>query len=320
MDSLGALNAFVRAAEARSFTAAGRQLSLSPSAIGKAVARLEERLGVRLFHRSTRSIALTEEGKLFLETCRRIFSEVETIEREFARTAGAPKGKLRMSLPLVGMLLMPTLAAFMSAYPEIELDMDFTDEVVDVIDRGYDVAVRTGEAKDSRLMSRTLGTYQFAIVGSPAYFARAGEPSSPEQLAKHACLHHKYPSTGKLQPWPFVRSATTDDVVLPTAATASAVEPLVALATLGLGIACVPDFAIQRQIAEGSLVSVLGDHIEQRKAVRAVWPSSRYLSPKVRVFLDFLAEHLFAARPADIASPPRAAERGPRRATRPAGI
>jgi DNA-binding transcriptional LysR family regulator len=293
VDSLGALNAFVRAADARSFTEAGRQLSLSSSAIGKAVARLEERLGVRLFHRSTRSIALTEQGKQFLESCRRIFAEVERVEQQFAQATGAPSGKLRVSLPLIGMLLMPTLAKFMSAYPEIELDMDFTDQVVDVIDGGYDVAVRTGEGRDSRLMSRNLGMYRFEIVGSPAYFARAGEPSTPEDLAAHACLHHKYPSTGKLQRWPFVRSATAGDVVLPTAATASAVEPLVSLAALGLGITCVPDFAIRRQIADGSLVGVLGNFIEQRKAVRAVWPSSRYLSPKVRVFVDFLAEHLF---------------------------
>lgn len=309
MDSLGALNAFVRAAEARSFTDAGRQLSLSSSAIGKAVARLEARLGVRLFHRSTRSVALTEEGRRFLESCRRIFSEFERVEREFAQTTGAPRGKLRVSLPLVGMLLMPTLGRFMSAYPEIELDMDFNDQVVDVIDGGYDVAVRTGEGGDSRLMSRTLGTYRFEIVGSPAYFARAGVPSRPEELTAHACLHHKYPSTGKIQRWPFVRSATADDIVLPAAATASAVEPLVALAALGLGVACAPDFAIRRYIADGSLVSVLGDYIEQRKPIRAVWPSSRYLAPKSRAFVDFLAEHLFPqmapARKIDASQPGR---------------
>src|SRR5260221_3513288 len=124
MDSLSALSAFVRAAEVRSFTDAGRQLSLSSSAIGKAVARLEERLGVRLFHRSTRSIALTQEGKLFLESCRRIFSEIETVELEFAQTKGEPRGRLQVSLPLIGMLMMPTLSRFIRAYPEIELDMD----------------------------------------------------------------------------------------------------------------------------------------------------------------------------------------------------
>jgi DNA-binding transcriptional LysR family regulator len=136
MDGLGSLNAFVQAAKARSFTVAGRQLGVSSSAIGKAVARMEERLGVRLFHRSTRSITLTAEGALFLERCRRIFSEIEAAELELSQTHEAPRGTLRVSLPLVGMLMMPTLVAFMRAYPEIILDLDFSDRVVDVIEEG----------------------------------------------------------------------------------------------------------------------------------------------------------------------------------------
>src|ERR1700712_2660388 len=118
VDSLGALTAFVRTAETRSFTEAGRQLSLSSSAIGKAVARLEERLGVRLFHRSTRSITLTQEGKIFLDSCRRIFKEIDTVELEFAQSKGAPQGRLRVSLPMVGMLMMPSIGSFIRTYPD----------------------------------------------------------------------------------------------------------------------------------------------------------------------------------------------------------
>jgi DNA-binding transcriptional LysR family regulator len=253
---------------------------------------LEERLGVRLFHRSTRSITLTQEGKLFLESCRRIFSEMETIESEFAQAKGAPKGKLRVSLPLVGMLMMPTVSQFMRAYPEIELDLDFTDHLVDVIDGGYDVVVRTGKTDDSRLMARVLGTYRLEVVASPAYLARAGVPLTPEDLASHSCLHHRYPSTGKLQRWPFARSTTAKEPALPTTAVSSTVEPLIALAEFGLGLACVPDFGVRRQVADGSLVIVLSEYIEHAGVVRAVWPSSRYLSPKLRVFVDFLVEHL----------------------------
>jgi len=289
LDSLGALNAFVRAADTRSFTEAARQLGVSSSAVGKAVARLEERLGVRLFHRSTRSITLTQEGALFLDSCRRIFAEIEAVEQEFAQTKGAPTGKLRVSLPLIGMLMIPALGQFMRAYPEIELDMDFTDQLVDVIDGGFDVVVRTGEAGDSRLMARTIGTYRLEVAGSPAYFARAGMPATPEDLVHHTCLHHRYPTTGKLQRWPFAPS----DVVLPVSAASSTVEPLVSLAELGLGLVCVPDFAIRRQLAEGSLVTVLGEHIDHKGTFRAVWPSSRFVPPKLRVFIDFLAEHLF---------------------------
>lgn len=292
LDSLGALSVFMRAAETCSFTDAGRKLSLSSSAVGKAVARLEERLGVRLFHRNTRCITLTQEGKSFLESCRRIFSEIRAVEQEFATTKGTPKGKLRMSMPLVGMLMMPTLSKFIGAYPGIELDMDFTDGLVDVIGGGYDVVVRSGEANDSRLMSRRLGTYRFEVVGAPEYFARAGLPLRPEDLSTHACLHRKHPTTGKIQRWPFARSVITNDIALPTTATASTIDALISLAEHGVGIACVPDFSIRQQIADGSLVRVLEEHIEHTEALHVVWPSSRYLSPKLRALIDYLAENL----------------------------
>jgi DNA-binding transcriptional LysR family regulator len=294
MDSFGALNAFVRAAEARSFTDAGRQLSLSSSAIGKAVARLEERLGVRLFHRSTRSVSLTPEGTVFLESCRRIFSEIETVELEFAQTKGAPRGKLRVSLPMVGMLMMPSINQFMSRYPAVELDLDFTDLLVDVIHGGFDVVIRTGEPADSRLMAKTLGNYTLQAVGSPAYFQRAGMPQTPIDLLEHACLHHKYPTSGKLQRWPFKPLGNGGELDLPIRAAVSTIEPLVAMAEQGVGIACVPDFAVRQQVADGSLVRVLADHMEFSGAFRAVWPSSRQVPPKLRAFIDFMAENLFA--------------------------
>jgi len=134
----------------RVVTLAGRQLGVSSSAIGKAAARMEERLGVRLFYRSTRSITLTAEGALFRERCRRIFSELQAAALELSQTHEAPRGTLRVSLPLVGMLMMPTLVAFMRAYPEIMLDLDFSDRVVDVIEEGFDAVVRFAEAGDSR--------------------------------------------------------------------------------------------------------------------------------------------------------------------------
>jgi DNA-binding transcriptional LysR family regulator len=172
MDSLGSLNVFVRAAEARNFTVAGRQLGVSSSAIGKAVARMEARLGVRLFHRSTRSITLTAEGALFLERCRRIFSEIEAAELELSQTRETPSGALRVGLPMSGTLMMPTLVAFMSAYPEITLDLDFSDRVVDVIEEGFDAVVRFADVGDSRLMSRALGTYCRRLVAAPAYLVQ----------------------------------------------------------------------------------------------------------------------------------------------------
>jgi len=292
MDSLGSLNAFVQAADARSFTLAGRQLGVSSSAIGKAVARLEERLGVRLFHRSTRTITLTPEGSLFLERCRRIFCEIEAAELELAQTQGAPRGRLRVSMPIVGMLMMPTLSAFMRAYPDIELDLDFSDRLVDVIEEGFDGVVRAGEVSDSRLMARVLGTFRLTLVGSPDYLARRGTPRKPEDLKSHACLHHRFATNGKLERWPLRRGRK--ELELPTTAVVNTIEPLIFMAEQGLGITCLPDFAIRRQLADGSLVTVLEQHSQHQGTFRMLWPSSRYLSPKLRVFVDFMAKHLFA--------------------------
>jgi DNA-binding transcriptional LysR family regulator len=295
MDSLGSLNAFVRAAETRSFTVAGRQLGVSSSAIGKSVARMEERLGVRLFHRSTRSITLTAEGALFLERCRRIFSEIEAAELELSQTHDTPRGTLRVGLPLVGMLMIPTLVAFMRAYPEIMLDLDFSDRVIDVIEEGFDAVVRFADAGDTRLMSRALGTYRRRLVAAPAYLAAKGVPKTPNDLKAHACLHHRFPTSRRFEQWPVPPEQAGVEIELPKTAVASTLEPLIYMAEQGLGIAYLPDFAIGRQLREGLLVTVLDDYTDRSGPLRVLWPSSRHLAPKLRAFVDFLAANLIRA-------------------------
>jgi DNA-binding transcriptional LysR family regulator len=302
MDSLGSLNAFVRAAEARSFTVAGRQLGVSSSAIGKAVARMEERLGVRLLHRNTRSITLTAEGARFLERCRRIFSEIEAAELELSQTHEAPRGTLRVALPLVAVLMMPTLAAFMRAYPEIKLDLDFSDRVVDVIEEGFDAVVRFADVGDSRLMSRALGTYRRRLVAAPAYLAAKGVPLTPHELKAHACLHHRFPTSRKFERWPLGPEHAGIEGELPKTAVASTLEPLIYMAEQGLGIAYLPDFAIAHQLRERLLVTVLDDYTDLSGPLRVLWPSSRHLAPKLRAFVDFLAANLVATVEGEISS------------------
>ncbi|HEY8604490.1 LysR family transcriptional regulator [Tsuneonella suprasediminis] len=295
MDSLGPLSVYVQAAEARSFTLAGQRLGISSSAVGKAVARLEERLGVKLLHRSTRSITLTPEGSMFLARCRQILAEMEAAELELSQTREKPTGLLRVSMPLVGMLMMPTLSAFMETWPDIELDIDFTDRVVDVIEEGFDAVIRTGDVSDSRLMTRTLGEVRFKLVGTPAYFERNGVPSCAEELTSHRCLLHRYPSTGKFEPW---FSGDADGVSsdnLPRAAVSNAIEPLLEMTKSGLGIACLPDFSVNQYLESGQLISVLDDTVKHSATFRLLWPSSRFMSPKVRVFVDYLANSLFPA-------------------------
>lgn len=289
MDSLGALFAFVHAAEADGFTEAGRKLGISASAVSKAVARLEDRLGTRLFHRSTRSVTLTAEGQLFLERCRRILSEFEAAQTELARTQAAPQGKLRISLPSMGLSFITKLAEFRRLYPQIEVELDFSDQLVDVIEDGFDAVIRTGEQADSRLMSRTLGFYRRAIVGSPDYFHRAGLPQQPQDLTGHACLVYRFRTSGKLDKWPLRQGENWLDIDLPVAMVMNSLEPQITLAEEGLGLACVPDLAVREQLRAGTLVSVLGDYLETATRMQVMWPSSRHLSPKLRVFVDFLA-------------------------------
>lgn len=293
MDKLGTIGIFVQVAEAGSFVAAGHRLGISGSAVGKAIARLEDELGVRLFNRSTRSMALTQEGGLFLETCRRIQAEYEETRAKLSRAQSVPSGQLRVSLPLAGMLLMPTIASFMQAYPQINLDLDFTDRLVDVIEEGFDAVIRTGEVRDTRLMSRKLGTFRHRIVASPGYLEQYGRPETPEELTQHRCLHHRFANSGTLEPWPLVRDGAALKVDLPATLVASTLEPLIYLAERSFGITCLPPFAVAQALNEGKLVSLLEDNLQDTGTFRVLWPTSRYLSPKVRAFVDYMAEHLF---------------------------
>ncbi|PLP99594.1 LysR family transcriptional regulator [Cupriavidus pauculus] len=292
MDKLGSVDAFVKAAEVRNFSEAGRQLGISASAVGKAISRLEERLGVRLFHRSTRSVTLTPEGQLFLSRCQRIVEELEAAEAELS-AASSPKGQLRVSLPLVATLVLPVLSAFAREYPDIRLELDFSDRIVNIIDEGFDVVLRTGEAVDSRLVARALGHYTPQIVAAPVYLARNGVPASPDDLLRHACLLHRFPSTGKVDRWLLREGDDVREMDLPARLTANTVEPLIAMAEQGHGLAYIPNFLVRQQLADGRLVAVLPHYATDRKVFRAVWPSGRHMSPKIRVFVDFMARHLF---------------------------
>jgi DNA-binding transcriptional LysR family regulator len=293
VESIGMLRVFVHAAEARSFSAAGSQLGVSSSAIGKAIARLEKQLDVRLFHRSTRSIALTPEGALFLERCRRILHEVDAVRQELTQVNQAPRGKLRVSLPIAGMLMMPAIGSFMKAYPEVQPDLEFTDRLVDVIDEGFDAVIRSGGPRDSRLVGRRLGEYRLRLVASPQYLERRGVPRTPEDLLKHSCLHHRFANSGKFERWPLRRHGKDIDVMAPPAAIVNTIEPLICMTERGLGIACLPEFAVRRQLEQGKLRTVLDDYVQHSGLFHVLWPSSRYMPPKLRAFVDFMAENLF---------------------------
>jgi len=294
LDSLSGLTALVKTVESGSFIAASERLGVSASAIGKSVARLENSLGVTLLNRSTRSISLTDEGALFYERARRIVAEIEEAQHELSRVMAKPSGRLRVSLPAIGYrLLMPLLPQFIARYPDIELDLDFSDRLVDVIAEGVDVVVRSGSFSDSQLRVKRLGSYRFTLVASPAYLANHRQPESAADLATHACLRYRFNASGGVQSWPFSTPAAE---TVPERLVFSNLEALISAAVSGLGLVCVPDFAVAQEIEQGRLVTVMDGQISGGGEFSLLWPGNRHLLPKLRVFIDFLSQnHLLGA-------------------------
>ncbi|BCA63472.1 hypothetical protein HMP09_2706 [Sphingomonas sp. HMP9] len=293
VESLGALRGFVAAADARSFKAAGQGLGVSSSAIGKMIAKLEAQLATTLFHRTTRTISLTEAGSLFLVRARNMLDELKAAETELAAASGMPQGRLRVGLPLSGSLLTKAFATFVAEHPLVELELDYSDRLVDVIDEGFDVVIRSGDTGDSRLLHKTLGRFRWRLVASPAYVGRHGQPMTPEDLTSHICLRQKL-SSGVNLPW-VLRSAPR--LVVPVSLTSSVIDPLLDLTRAGAGIALLPDFLLREAFAEGSLVPILEDEMEHTGVLTMLWPASRFRVPKVRAFVDWIAHYIHARDP-----------------------
>ncbi|SNB66862.1 transcriptional regulator, LysR family [Arboricoccus pini] len=297
MESLTGLLAFVRTAETLSFVAAGRLLGISASAVGKNVAKLEQGLGVRLFQRSTRRIGLTAEGALFYERCRRILDDLQEAETMVSHAARKPRGKLRVSLPTIGYrFLLHVLSEFSNLHPEVELDFDFNDRIVDVIEDGFDAVIRSGDLPDSRLMSHRLSPFCFVLCAAPAYLEIAGIPETPDDLKGHKCIRFRFPTSGKLQEWS-MKGVHEPTAGMQTVLTCNNMEALRGATLDGFGIAYMPDFLVRDLTESGELVTVLDEYLANPGQFWILWPSSRYLSPKVRVFVDFMAKKLFIASP-----------------------
>ncbi|MFO1075004.1 MAG: LysR family transcriptional regulator [Geminicoccaceae bacterium] len=299
MDRLQGMAAFVRVVELGSFSAAARELGLSKSAVSKQVAALEQRLGVRLIHRSTRRLALTEAGTVYRDQCARIVEAAEVAE-EMAMLQGAePRGRLKVAAPMsFGFLrLGPILPEFLDRHPGIELELTLNDRYVDLIEEGYDLAVRIGQLADSSLMLRRLATARNVCAASPAYLGRAGLPATPHDLAAHNCLG--YGHLRQAQEWSFVRGAERVPVRAMGNLQANNGDVLRVAACAGLGVVCMPDFILGEDLAAGRLVPLLADWQLPEAPIQAVFPAQRHSFARLRVFLDFLIERLGGRQPWD---------------------
>lgn len=294
MESLSGIVTFVQAAEHLSFVSAGRALGISASAVGKNIAKLEESTGTRLFQRTTRRVSLTEEGAAFYERCRRILDDLQDAEAMLSDAKRAPRGRLRISVPTIGYrFLLPAIPEFRRRYPDIEQDIDFNDRLVDVVEEGLDAVIRSGSLSDSSLMSRRLGPFRFVLCASPSYLEQNGAPQSPGDLEDHDCLRFRFPSSGKLQAWHLTNADGIDPFRRPSPLTCNNMEALREATISGLGIAYMPDFLAKDAVAAGSLRTVLDDYLTDPSQFSILWPSNRLVSPRLRVFIDFVADALF---------------------------
>ncbi|MEN3262098.1 LysR family transcriptional regulator [Sodalis endosymbiont of Spalangia cameroni] len=291
MAQLDNLDIFVQVVKSGSFVAAARVTGLSPSAVSKAMTRLEQHLATRLMNRNTRSMALTTEGMRFYERCVGILNAVEEARNELLQANHAPSGTLRLSLAQESQAF-PWMTAFAAKYPDIVLDLDFSDRLVDVIEEGYDVALRSGHVADSRLMARKITTFSSSVVASPAYLKRSGAPETPADLAGHACLHYRFPHSGKLELWQLKTFSPAQFAALPLTMVCNNMHARRDFARKGLGLAWLPDYYVQEDLRRGSLVGLLEDFSERCEPLWALWPAGPFMPLKSRVFIDFLCESL----------------------------
>ncbi|WP_420342277.1 LysR family transcriptional regulator [Paenirhodobacter sp.] len=284
MDRLDCDRMFVAVLDSGSFAAAARRLGTSSGQASKLVARLEAELGVQLLKRTTRALHATEVGQAYFERMRAILEEFDALEASVRNASGAPAGRLRLSAPLSfgRMQLMPRLIDFARAFPDIQLDTDFTDRTVSLIDEGYDMAVRIGTPADSSLIARKLGEARVITVAAPDYLARAGTPTRPADLPGHACILDA--NFREPQIWRFRDAAITVDGRFRF----SNGEAALMAAEAGLGIVRVPTFIAGESLRAGRLVALLRDEEAISYTIHAVYPPARHLAVKVRALVDYL--------------------------------
>lgn len=298
LESLTGLLAFARSASLGSYTAAARTLGVSPSAVSKSVQRLEQRLGLRLFTRTTRSLALTSEGRELHERALRLLQEAEAIEQAAVAARSEPAGILRLAVPLpIGVhQIAPALPRFRALYPRVTVDMRLGDRFVDLVEEGIDVAIRVGELADSRLIARRLAPNTLCAIASPEYLARRGTPQHPDDLAAHDCVTFRFGSSGQLFRWSFVEGDKVLERLPEGGLIADASDAVAAIVAAGGGIGITPIYVAAPYLRRGEVVPVLGAFLRPRSYITALWPESRRGNPNVKAFVAFLAE-LFPEAP-----------------------
>ena len=292
MDLLGSMKTYVAVVDSGSFATAATRLNVSRAMVSKQVQKLEEHLGTRLMNRTTRRLSLTETGRAFLERSVQILSDVNEAEQIAGQMTTLPRGVLRVTIPLsYGQhRLGSILGAYTQAYPQVQLDIALSDRKVDLVEEGFDVAIRIGALPQSDLIARKLGEAHSIVCASPGYLAAHGTPQAPGDLSEHACLSYSLSSSGHDWRLESASQQVTVPVNGPMRADNGDIIRLAAVA--GAGIAFQPHFIVGEDLAAGRLVQVLPDWRSAEMGIHAVYPSRKHLSAKVRTFVDFIVAAL----------------------------
>ena len=295
MDKLDSMALFTRVVELRSFTQAAQALNMKRSTVTDAIKQLETRLNIRLLQRTTRHVSPTLDGEAYYQRCLRILAEVEDAEMAFA--GAQPKGLLRVDVhgTLARHFVLPGLPDFLAQYPDIEFYLSEGDRLVDLVREGIDCVIRAGELKDSDMVARALGTLPEITCASPDYLQRFGTPDTPDDLTGHRMIGYRSSATGGLLPLVFQVQGKTREILLPTPFSVNGAESMKEAARRGMGIIQVPKYALTDDLAQGKLVQILAGFPVGAMPVALLYPRNRQLSPRVRVFIDWMVKE-FARR------------------------
>jgi DNA-binding transcriptional LysR family regulator len=288
MDKLTAMTVFVRVAKAGSFAGGARDLGISRAMATKHIMQLESSLGTRLFNRTTRSLSLTDVGLSYLERCQLVLADIEEMEAAATQLQTEPRGTLKISAPMfIGSLhIAQAVSEFLEKYPDLSVDMILQGNVGDMVDEGLDLAIHLGALQDTSLIARKLATSPVMVCGAPSYFAKYGIPKKPEDLTEHSCLVSW--AVPPRDHWRFKGPEGEFRIKVSGRMEANVATPIRIAAIHGLGLVMLPTYIVGQDIIKGRLQTVLEDYMPSPLAIHAIYPHRKYLSAKVRVFLDFL--------------------------------
>ncbi|AQS39393.1 transcriptional regulator, LysR family [Shewanella psychrophila] len=279
---------FVSVAETESFTQAAKRLGISTAQVSRQVSALETRLATKLFHRTTRKVSVTEAGQIYFQHCRQVLDGLDEAERAITNLQSTPRGRLKITAPVTygERTLAPLINDFIAKYPELDVKLNLTNLKVDMIDEGYDLAIRLGQLEDSSMMAKKLGKRTHYVCAAPDYLSTYGIPHSLSELDQHNCL------LGTLDYWRFQEGGKTRSIRVSGSLSCNSGRALVDAAVKAIGITQLPDYYVLPYLENGKLVSILEQHRPSDDGIWAIYPQNRHLSPKVRMLIDHLTEEL----------------------------